>query len=130
VGTASGSYTLAFINNSVPANRLMQNITVASGQSPCYDATQNIITAGSSTTFIVQNGADVSLVSGNTILMQPGTLIQSGAYMIANITTNGSYCFTQAGPGQEPPAKVIELIPGVMAIPLMDNTPMEKTLLK
>lgn len=120
VGTASGSYTLAYINNSVPANRLVQNVTVLSGQSPCYDATQNVITAGSGTTFIVQSGGDVSLIAGSSVLMLPGTLIQSGAYLLGSITTNGSYCYTQAAPGQELPViRTIELIPGVMAIPVV-----------
>jgi hypothetical protein len=118
VGSASGSYTLAYINYFIPANRMVQNVTIPSGQSNCYDATQNVITAGSGTTFIVQSGGEASLIAGYSVLMLPGTLAQSGCYLLASITTNGSYCYTQAGPGQEPPVKVIELIPGVMAIPL------------
>ena len=117
VGTANGTYTLAYINNSVPTTSNLQNITVLSGQSPCYDATQNITTAGGSTTFIVQSGGEASLISGGNIMMLPGTSLQSGCYVLANITTNGSYCYTQSAPGQEP-EKIFEVIPGVIEIPI------------
>ncbi|NTV83124.1 MAG: hypothetical protein HGA23_02345 [Bacteroidales bacterium] len=76
----------------VPANRTLQNITVTNGQSVCYDATQTITVAGSGTTFIVQNGGDVTLVAGQNILLLPGTMAQSGSHLLGVITTNGNYC--------------------------------------
>jgi hypothetical protein len=68
------------------------------GQSECYDATQTITTAGSSTSFIVQSGGEAILIAGQNILVLPGTLMQSGGYVMAKITTIGQYC------SAEPPA--------------------------
>jgi hypothetical protein len=76
----------------VPQNRTLQNITVANGQSVCYDATQTIAVAGSGTTFIVQSGGDATLIAGQNILFLPGSLLQSGSHVLATITTNGNYC--------------------------------------
>jgi hypothetical protein len=91
-GSGSGSYTLAYIKNTVPVTRLLQNITISSGQNLCYDATQTITLAGGTTTFVLQSGGEVNLISGQNILMLPGTFIHSGGNMMANITTSGEYC--------------------------------------
>jgi hypothetical protein len=98
-----GTHTF-YINGTgnIPATLTLQNITVANGQSPCYDATQTITTAGGSTTFIVQSGGDATLIAGQNILMMPGTTLQSGSSVIAKITTNGNYC-AQEPPGEEIP---------------------------
>ncbi|MCU0370240.1 MAG: hypothetical protein MUC31_02405, partial [Bacteroidales bacterium] len=122
-GSSFGNYTLAYINSTVPVTRSLQNVTVASGQSPCYDATQTITTAGSSTTFLVQNGGDATLIAGQNILLLPGTLAQSGSYMMATITTDGSYCFTM--PAAMAPAKSVPLIPGMFSIKVDQEKPVE-----
>lgn len=76
----------------VPATRTLQNMTITNGQSVCYDATQTISTAGSGTNFTVQSGGELFLVSGQNILLLPGTLIQSGSYMTGTITIDNFYC--------------------------------------
>lgn len=91
-GSGSGSYTLAYIKNTVPLTRILQNITISSGQNLCYDATQTISLAGSTTTFVLQSGGELNLIAGQNILMLPGTFIHSGGNMMANITTSGEYC--------------------------------------
>jgi hypothetical protein len=95
----AGTHTF-YINGveNVPATQTLQNITIANGQSECYDASQTITTAGSNTTFIVQSGGDATLIAGQNILMLPGTSLQSGSSVMAKITTIGAYC------SSEPPA--------------------------
>jgi hypothetical protein len=75
-----------------PVYNNLQNIIVSSGEIVCEDATQTIIVAGDETYYTVQSGADVTLVAGQDIYMLPGTLIGSGANLLATITTNGNYC--------------------------------------
>ena len=76
----------------VPAIRLLQNITVSSGQTNCYDATQAITVAGSGTLFQVSAGGNVSMIAGQTISYLPGTTVLSGGYLRGYITSNGLYC--------------------------------------
>ena len=92
-------------------NTILQNITVGNAQSPCYDAIQSIIVAGSGTTFIVQDGGSVIMVAGHNIQYLTGTHIMHGGEMHGYITTNGQYCgaksvsmvpFTEGDPGNRP----------------------------
>jgi hypothetical protein len=86
----------------VPAVRNIQNVTISSGQSICYDATNTINTAGDGTTFTVESGGESNLISGGTILMFPGTLAASGSHVVAGITTSNTYCSGESNPW--PPA--------------------------
>ncbi|MBE0663293.1 MAG: S8 family peptidase [Bacteroidales bacterium] len=70
----------------------LQNITVPGGQTTCYEAAQTITTAGSGTTFIVQNGAVVYLVAGQNIIMKDGTHFKNGSYVHVYIEQDGEYC--------------------------------------
>ncbi|MEI6433984.1 MAG: cohesin domain-containing protein [Bacteroidota bacterium] len=76
----------------------LQNITVASGEIYCYNATQTISVAGGGTTFVLQNGGSATLIAGQKINFLSGTKIISGGYMHAFITTNGQYCYGQLPP--------------------------------
>jgi hypothetical protein len=75
-----------------PEYNNLQNITVPNGTITCADATATITLAGNDTYYIVQSGADVTLVAGQNILMLPGTLLESGSQTLATITTTGNYC--------------------------------------
>jgi hypothetical protein len=75
-----------------PEYNTLQNVTVPSGTTTCADATQTITLAGNDTYYIVQSGANVTLIAGANILMMPGTLLESGSYTLATITTTGNYC--------------------------------------
>ena len=87
-------------SNEVPAVRNIQNVTVSSGESTCYDATETINGAGDGTTFTIQSGGDASLISGGTILLYPGTMAESGSHVTAGITTTSTYCSGESSPGQ------------------------------
>lgn len=80
------------ITSQIPTEQILQNITVPSGQIRCFAATQTIVTAGSGTTFVVQNGAVVYLIAGQNIIMLPGTHFMNGSYVHAYIDLSGEYC--------------------------------------
>ena len=75
------------------ANSLtLQNITIGSGQTSCYNATQTIAVAGSGTAFVVQNGGSASMIAGQKISFLVGTKVYSGGYLHGSITNAGQYC--------------------------------------
>lgn len=80
----------------VPENLAVQNVTVAGGQTECYNATNQITVAGNGTTFLVQSGGSATFIAGAKILFQPGTSVVSGGYLHGTITTTQTYCGTQA----------------------------------
>ncbi|MCK9424162.1 MAG: T9SS type A sorting domain-containing protein [Bacteroidales bacterium] len=81
-----------------PANQELVNITIPSGISNCYSATQVLTVAGNGNTFIVENNGSVTLVAGNMISILPGARVFSGGYLYGYITTNGNYCGTTQNP--------------------------------
>ncbi len=91
---------------SVPYNLLLQNMIISSGQSECFDATHTITVAGSSTTFTLQSGGEASLIAGHSILLLPGTFIQSGGRLMGKITTNGTYCSSEPSTEEIPGSKL------------------------
>jgi hypothetical protein len=81
-----------------PANQQLENITLANGVSTCYDATQELTLAGNGTTFLVENGGDVTLVAGYKIHLLPGTKVISGGTLHGYITTTNTYCNSNFNP--------------------------------
>jgi len=91
-GIASfGSFT-GLKSGMPPENQQLQNITIANSVTNCYSAIQVLTVAGSGTSFLVENGGNVTLVAGNKILMLAGTKVNSGGYLHGFITTSGVYC--------------------------------------
>ena len=80
------------IDDMIPDDLTLQNITVTGGQTECYEAQSTITTGGSGTTFIVQNNAIVHLIAGHSISMLPGTHFQSGSQVHAYIDLSGEFC--------------------------------------
>ena len=108
--TCSGSEGVMVNVAGVPATRVLQNITIGSGQNLCYDATQTITVAGGGTYFTVQNGGSVVLIAGQSIQMLPGTSVNLGGSLDAYITTTGQYC-ASLPPGLENALQPVEEIP-------------------
>lgn len=81
-----------------PANQDLVNITIPSGVTNCYDATDVLTIAGNGNFFIVENNASVTLIAGNKISILPGAQVFSGGYLHGYITTNSSYCGTIFNP--------------------------------
>ncbi|MFZ4520330.1 MAG: T9SS type A sorting domain-containing protein [Bacteroidales bacterium] len=80
-------------------NTAVQNVTIPSAQTVCYNATGNVIVAGGATTFTVQPGGSATFIAGQKISFLPGTLANTGGYMRGYITTTGQYCANPAAPG-------------------------------
>jgi len=80
---------------SVPVNLTVQNLTIADGQTRCFDATQTITVAGSGTTFLVQSGGSATFIAGQNILYLPGTKVEAGGYMHGYIAPGGPWCGLQ-----------------------------------
>lgn len=81
-----------------PENRTVQDVTVANGNSECYDASQTITVAGGGTSFIVQPGGEATFIAGQRINYLPGTVVQSGGYMLGRIAPGGPYCGVYESP--------------------------------
>ena len=100
--TANGIVTLGSFTgvktSSPPANQVLANIDIPSGVTNCYDATQVLTVAGNGNTFLVENGGNVTLVAGNSILLMEGTRVYSGGYLHAYITTTNNYCGATSNP--------------------------------
>lgn len=78
--------------SSVSTNYLVQDITVADGETECYNAVKTITVAGSETTVDIQSGGTANFIAGESILLEPGFHAYSGSYIHAYITTTGDYC--------------------------------------
>ncbi|MCX6303838.1 MAG: GEVED domain-containing protein [Bacteroidetes bacterium] len=76
----------------------LQNITIPSGQSNCYNAIQEITAGGNGTTFVVQNGGSVNMIAGQKITFLEGVKANSGSYLHGMITTTGAYCCNTVQP--------------------------------
>ncbi len=92
-----------------PATTTVQNITVLSGQSNCFNATQTITVAGSGTSFIVNSGGTANMIAGINIIYLPGTLVYAGGYLHGKIAPDGPFCgaksasFVSSGKDEETP---------------------------
>ena len=83
----------------------VQNVTLGSGMSKCYDAFGTITVAGNGTSFTANSGATANMISGHNIKYLPGTKVKSGGKMRGYITTNGPYCpinYTYITPEKNP----------------------------
>ena len=87
-----GSDVMNVIVNVVPTDLAVQDITIGSGTSNCYNALQTITVAGGSTTFVVQGGGSAIFIAGQSIDFLPGTQVLANGYLHAYITTTGQYC--------------------------------------
>jgi hypothetical protein len=96
---ASVSVTVTQVNP-MAATLPLQNITIPSGQSNCYNAIQSIVVAGDGTSFIVQAGGSVNMIAGQQIRFLPGTKGNTGSYLHAHITATGAYCCNTVLPSQ------------------------------
>jgi len=67
------------------------NVTIGSGQSECYEATNVLTTGGDGAAFVVQPGGSALLVAGQSIRMLPSTLAVAGGYLHAWISGE-TYC--------------------------------------
>lgn len=97
-GSANASHIASWNEPVLPAVLTIQNDTIPNGTYNCYNATQTISVAGNGTSFVIQDGGNTTMVSGQNILLLPGVKVDSGGYLFGYITTNGQFCGTAARP--------------------------------
>jgi hypothetical protein len=99
------------ISTGINAYDTVKNITVAGGQTMCFNATNTLTVAGSGSTFQVQNGGSATLIAGQKISFLPGTRVFSGGYMhgyISNVYCGGMTApMVSAITGTEDPQAVV-----------------------
>ena len=84
------------VTQTIPQNLVVTNLTIPSGSSLCFNATQMVTVAGNGNQFLVQSGGHANIIAGQKILLKYGTKITSGGNLHGWITSNGSYCNNQA----------------------------------
>ncbi len=90
IGTGYGDQ-IGFVT-AIPSSLTISGVTVNSGTVTCFDATQTITVSN----FNVLTGGSAMLIAGGNILLQPATIVQSGGYLNARITTTQNYCVQPA----------------------------------
>ncbi|MDD4554394.1 MAG: T9SS type A sorting domain-containing protein [Bacteroidales bacterium] len=90
--TINETAIVSLSGNNVPANLQVTNVIVTSGQNNCYNATQIITVAGAGTFFNVQSGGAATFIAGQKISFLPGTVVNFGGQLLAQISTNENYC--------------------------------------
>jgi hypothetical protein len=78
----------------------LQNLTVKTGETDCFDATNTITLAGGGTIFEVSDGGNVTLIAGNSIVCKPESRVFPGGYLHGYIASSGPWCNS----GNVPPA--------------------------
>jgi len=76
-------------NPSVPVNLDLSSLNIVSDS--CFNATNNI-TIAQNAPVTVQPNASATFIAGQSIRFLPGFHAQSGSYVSAYITTDGSFC--------------------------------------
>ena len=84
--------TLTVESCTVPANEQITSITLNTGTTDCFNATNTINVAGDGTQVIVESDALVDFIAGQNIRFLPGFHAQAGSYTHGYITTTGDYC--------------------------------------
>lgn len=76
----------------IQQNLSLDNITVTSEQTTCFNAYDTITVAGNGNQVIFQSGSMVDLVAGRSIVLLPGFHASEGSIVNMRITTNSSFC--------------------------------------
>lgn len=90
----------------IPSNTSLDYFSTGWGSSDCFHALDTIVTAGNSGYFEVYEEGSVELIAGERILLLPGTVVYSGAYLRARIAPSGPFCggAISANPASPPDA--------------------------
>jgi hypothetical protein len=78
---------------SLPVNKYVISDTIGSGEWACYNASSSIVVAGNGASYKVDIGGSVNLIAGQTIRLLPGTTVEHGGYLLAEIRPNGPWCY-------------------------------------
>ncbi len=82
-------HSIRCIKNTESGDTTLINGIIGDGEEKCYQASNTITVAGSGTTYIIQDGGELTLVAGNKILLKPGFHAEPGSYVHAYIGDQG-----------------------------------------
>lgn len=77
------------INDQVPENLLLENITIEEGEALCYGASQTITV----TNVLLEAGGSLELIAGESVFILPGFTVLQNGYLHASISQE--YCVNQ-----------------------------------
>lgn len=83
IGNPSEPFIFSYL--SVPDILYLADIFIYSGETVCFNATEQIIASHQDTEFIIYDGAEARIISGISIKLLPGTHVKQGAAMHAII---------------------------------------------
>ena len=83
------------INDQLPSNISVQNVTINNSQAECYNAADTITVAGSGTVVDILLGGEAIFIAGERIHFKPGFNAFPGSNVNAYITITGEYCSSQ-----------------------------------
>jgi len=89
-GSQSPSLVVS-VNVALSGQSVLTNIVVPTSNAECL-AAQTITTAGNGTFFVIESGADVTLIASQSIRLLPGTSVQQNGYLNAFITSQCVSC--------------------------------------
>ncbi len=76
----------------IPGNTVLEYFSTGWGYSECFHALDTIVTAGDWGYFEIYSEGSVELIAGERILLKPGTVVYSGAFLLARIAPSGPFC--------------------------------------
>jgi len=85
----NGTGTLA---NVLPADVVVDNLTVGDGESLCFQAFESVVVAGEGNAVIVEGNASLELYAANEILLLSGFSVEDGGYLLAKIESETIIC--------------------------------------
>lgn len=92
-GSINIPVSLLVTDQDVPPIRELSGLTISPGDGPsCFDATESITTGGPGGFFVVESGAVVQLLAGQSIHLLHDTHMEPGSHFHAFISTGGLYC--------------------------------------
>jgi triacylglycerol esterase/lipase EstA (alpha/beta hydrolase family) len=115
-------------NINVPDSVAISDFTIYNGSVVCFNALNNMTLAGNGKNVIVQNGAVVSFIAGESIRFLSGFHAFSGSDMDAYISVDGTFCETQSGSVVEQPQE--KSIAGDKIIPNQQKNIIEENKIK
>ena len=98
IGQWSGVVSAQFTFVGPTEQTAISSGTISNGQTNCYDALQTITVAGNGATFTIQTGGIGTMIAGEKIIYFPNTIVESGGYMLGQISPGGPFCKTPTMP--------------------------------
>lgn len=84
--------TFGISSFSIPAFTNLSNVVVQNGQYQCFNAVETVTIAGNGSQFLTGTGGSTEIIAGSKILIYPTSMVLSGGYFHASITSEDLFC--------------------------------------